>query len=180
MKMYYFTATKWAFGAVALGLFTMTGCDKQDQTSEENITRVELQFQGNGFSQAVVALETNGDGIWDGTGEISLPANSGPVFCEVFVYDETQNPKADLTAEIIEESADHLFTYEVTGANVAITGLDTDSNGGPLGRNTNWETGAASTGTIRVKLHHEPTNKSNASDPGGDVDFDITFPIKIQ
>jgi hypothetical protein len=180
MKMYYFTATKWAFGAIALSLFSLTGCDKHDHTSEENITRVELKLNGTGFSQTVVALETNGDGIWDSIGEVTIPAGADPILCEVFVYDETQTPTLNLTAEIIEESAEHLFTYQVTGANLTITPLDTDSNGAPLGRNTNWVPGTASNGTIQVKLYHEPSNKSNPSDPGGDVDFDITVPIKIQ
>lgn len=180
MKIYYFTATKWAFGAIALGLFPMTGCDKHDHTEEENITRVELRISANGFAETVAALETNGDGIWDAIGEITIPAGVSPLTCEVLVFDETQSPVKDLTDEIKDENNDHLFTYTLSGANLTITNLDTDGNGNPFGQKTNWVNGGASTGTLQIKLHHEPTNKNSSTDPGGEVDFDITFPVKIQ
>jgi hypothetical protein len=180
MKIFYFTATKWAFGAIALGIFSLSSCDKHDHSESENITRVELKFSGNGLSQSFSAVETNGDGIWDSIDQVILPKDFSPILCEVFVYDETQTPVKNLTSEIIEEGAEHLFTYTVSGANITMVILDKDSNNRPIGQNTSWDTGGASNGTVQVKLYHEPSNKNNPSDPGGEVDFDITFPVIIQ
>jgi hypothetical protein len=33
---------------------------------------------------------------------------------------------------------------------------------------------------VNIKLYHEPTDKNNAANPGGDVDFDVTFPVVIR
>jgi hypothetical protein len=156
-----------------------SACDKHDHTENENITRVELKLTGAGISQTFTARETNGDDIWDSIDEVVLPASTTPILCEVFVYDDTQSPSVNLTTEIIEESADHVFTYTVTGANLTIVSLDADKNGKPFRQNTSWSTGAASTGSLQVKLYHEPKNKDSAN-PGGEVDLDITFPVKIQ
>ena len=180
MKIFYFTATKWAFGAIALGLFSLASCDKHDHTESENITRVELKFTGNGFSQTFSAVETNGDGIWDTIDQVILPAGVSPLSCEVSVYDETQTPVKNLTTEILEEGAEHFFTYTISGATISVETLDKDSNNQPIGQSTSWTVGNASNGTVQVKLYHEPSNKNNSSNPGGEVDFDITFPVSVQ
>ncbi|MCC7466263.1 MAG: hypothetical protein IT261_08345 [Saprospiraceae bacterium] len=180
MKIFYFTATKWAFGAIALGIFSLASCEKHDHTENENITKVDLKLTGAGFNQVFSAIESNGDGIWDVIQPITIPAGVTPITCEVFVYDITQTPIKDLTTEIVEEGAEHFFTYTISGVNVTVVAVDKDSNNQPIGQNTSWTIGSASNGTVQVKLFHEPSNKNNSSDPGGEVDFDITFPVTIQ
>jgi hypothetical protein len=97
------------------------------------------------------------------------------------VSDESQSPAVDYTNEITAENALHLFTWTVTGgADLTISGADQDKYGEPFSQITNWVTGQASTGFLNVKLYHEPTDKTNSANPGGEVDFDIAFPVKIQ
>lgn len=167
------------FFATATLALLFAACHKHDHTENENITRVELKLSGAGISQTFTAQETNGDDIWDSIDEVVLPASTAPIQCEVLVYDDTQSPAVNLTTEIAAESAVHLFTYTVTGANLTISSLDVDKNGKPFRQQTSWSTGAASTGSLQVKLYHDPKNKDSAN-PGGEVDFDISFPVKIQ
>ena len=48
-----------------------------------------------------------------------------------------------------------------------------------FGLKTRWvvNTGA---GAVNIKLYHEPTSKFDLNNPGGEVDFDVTFPVRIQ
>lgn len=156
-----------------------SNCKKDDSTESENITKVKLHFMAAGFEQEFEAAETNGDGIWDTIDEITLPLNTTDIECHVYVFDETQNPVEDLTVQIRAESTAHIFTYNVTGANLSIKPNDADANNLPFNLETLWDTGAFSSGTVQIKLHHEPSDK-NAADPGGEIDFDLSFPVKIQ
>ncbi len=155
------------------------GCKKDKKTESENITKVVLHLSAPGFDQEFEAKETNGDGVWDSIDAIILPALTGDITCQIYVLDETQNPVADLSEEIKAESAVHIFTFKVSGADLAVKPNDTDSNGKPFNLETLWDAGDVSTGSVQVKLHHEPTDKT-ATDPGGEIDFDLTFVVKIR
>ncbi len=105
------------------------------------------------------------------------------------VLDESKNPVVNVTDEIKDESINHLFTFQasplgnVPGA-MAISNLDKDVNGNPLGLNSTWATYAADTtsGKITITLKHKPLNK-NATTPdaaGGETDLQATFPTIIK
>lgn len=167
------------FLAITAMAITASSCKKDDKTESENITKVVMHLSAAGFDQEFEAKETNGDGVWDSIDEIVLPAGTNNLNCHIHVYDETQSPVLDLTEEIEAESAVHIFTYKISGAELTIKPNDSDSNGKPLNLETLWDTGNASNGTVQVKLHHEPSDKT-ATDPGGEIDFDVTFPVKVQ
>ncbi|MFN0176114.1 MAG: hypothetical protein ACKVU0_15810 [Saprospiraceae bacterium] len=161
-------------------LFFTVGCKKKDdKTSAENITKVVLHLTAPGLDQEFEAKETNGDGVWDSIDEIVVPALTGDINCQIHVYDETQNPAKDLTEEIEAESSVHLFSFKVSGADLVIKPNDSDSNGNPFNLETLWDAGDVSNGTVQLKLHHEPSNKT-AADPGGEIDLDVIFLVKIQ
>ncbi|GAB4500336.1 MAG: hypothetical protein OHK0019_38560 [Saprospiraceae bacterium] len=163
--------------AASLTLFT-AGCDKDDDgTEQELITKVVVHLTGTGsslFNQEFEAEDTDGDGVWDNIASLDIPANT-TFDVHVHVYDGDE----EIDAEIIDEKDEHLFVYKVTGANLVISDLNTDNNGEPFGIDSKWTSAAASTGTVQIQLIHEPTDK-NAADPGGEVDLDVTFPVKIQ
>jgi hypothetical protein len=58
---------------------------------------------------------------------------------------------------------------------------DEDANGLPLGLETSWTTGAASSGKFRVMLKHQPALKTTSSTSStGETDLDTEFTINIQ
>jgi hypothetical protein len=162
----------------ASSVLFFAACDKDDEgTEQEQTTKVVVHLTGVGssiFSQEFEAEDPDGDGIWNTIASLDIPANT--VFnVHVHVYDGAD----EIDAEIEAEKDEHLFVYKVTGANLTIGDRDLDNNGNPFGIDSKWTTAAASTGTVQIQLIHEPTDK-NAADPGGEVDFDVTFPVKIQ
>jgi hypothetical protein len=167
---------------VAATSLLFSACDKDEETAEENITTIEVHLTGPGFDQKFYWNDTDGDGGAAPTiDEITLPALTGNIACHLHVYDRSVTPEVDITEEIEAESADHLFVYTLTGATGLTLGdFNTDSNGARFGLTSTWETGQPGTGSLNIKLYHEPTDKSSTTAPGGDVDFDVTFPVKIQ
>lgn len=164
------------FALLASGLF-FTGCKKDDDdTAEENITKVEVHITGAGFDKHFHWEDADGDGGNPPTIEsIVLPPNVAYT-AHIHIYDGD----TEITSEIEKESAEHLFTFTVVGADLMVNNLNTDSDGKPFGIESRWVAGNASMGSVSIKLLHEPTDKSNAANPGGEVDFDITFPLQIQ
>ncbi|MCB0545250.1 MAG: hypothetical protein KDC61_06415 [Saprospiraceae bacterium] len=161
---------------------TFQACKDDDTTTEqENITTVEVHLTGPGMDMKFYWRDLDGPG---GTApvidEITLPAMTDNIMCHLHVYDESKTPTDNITEEIEAENVDHLFVLTPTGADVSIASDDTDDNGAPFNLETLWTTGSASTGTLNIKLHHEPTDKANTASPGGETDFDVTFPVKIQ
>jgi hypothetical protein len=64
--------------------------------------------------------------------------------------------------------------------NLVVTRTDYDTNNPPMqvGLNTNFATGAASTGWLRVVQRHQPNVKNGTYDPGS-ADFDTNFAVNI-
>ena len=165
-----------------LALLAFAGCKKDTTTEQENITRVVVHLTGSGgFDQEFEWSDPDGGDISNATIDpIVIPATAGNTLqCHIHVYDDTKTPTEDLTEEIEAEKNVHLLVYNVTGANVGVAYDDTDDNGKHLGIETVWTKGAASTGSVNIKLYHEPTDKDNLNAPGGEVDFDVTFPIEV-
>lgn len=160
-----------------------TACDKDDSTQPENITSVEVRLTGaNGFDQKFFWSDPDGGDASNAVvDQIIIPASAGSTLqCEVRLYDDTQTPPKELTESIKEESNVHLFVYDVTGANLGIAYNDTDKNGNNFGVLTVWTRGGASSGLLNIKLYHEPTDKNNLNAPGGEVDFDVNFPVAVE
>ena len=101
-------------------------------------------------------------------------------------YDASDASEVDnITEEVIEEADEHFVFIETAGANLTIASSSTDitdSNSVGINLRTVWTTSAASTGTARVYLIHEPNTKSGSSrnDFGGETDVEVNFPVTIQ
>ena len=161
---------------------SITSCKDDDTTTEqENITTVVVHLTGPGFDQEFEWKDLDGDGgnapVID---EIVVPPLTGNLKCHVHVYDESKSPAVDITEEVEAENTVHLFTFTVSGADFSIVPDDTDDNGAPFNLETVWTTDQPSTGTLQIRLYHDPTDKTNAMNPGGEVDLDVTFPVVIQ
>ncbi|HNG90460.1 MAG TPA: hypothetical protein PK858_09650, partial [Saprospiraceae bacterium] len=120
--------------------------------------------------------DADGDGGNAPTIEDIILAPNTVYTAYLHVYDGSK----EINDEIEAESNSHLFTFTVTGANVNIGALTKDGNGQPFGIGSTWTTGVASIGSVNIKLYHEPTDKNNTASPGGEIDLDITMPLKVQ
>jgi hypothetical protein len=88
----------------------------------------------------------------------------------------------DITSEIKDRENYHLFCFDVaSGLNLTCkqTDLDTNPKPLPIGLADLFTTGAASTGSLEVTLHHQPNVKDGTCAPGS-IDIDATFTIQIK
>lgn len=156
-----------------------------DTTEQENITTVEVRLSGQGFDQSFFWRDLDGPGgnapVID---SILLPQNlagtATALYGELRISDASQNPAKDLTDEIAAEKNEHLFVYKLTGTALAdIVYDDADDNNEKFGLKTRWVINTGS-GNVNIILYHEPTDKFDLNNPGGEVDLDVTFPVKVQ
>jgi hypothetical protein len=113
-----------------------------------------------------------------------------PVLASAFVVSNTTTyiPQADwLTGQPATDTTAFGISVNETTASSAATALnlvvsrtDMDANTPPLqiGLQDNFVTGAASSGTLRVVLRHQP-NAKNGTYPPGSTDFDVTYAVTI-
>jgi hypothetical protein len=95
----------------------------------------------------------------------------------ILLLDETQTPADTISNEVIEEAADHLFCFNVSGIDISI--VKTDSDGiYPLGIQSDWTTGMAGMGSVIVTLKHQPGIKNGTCDPG-ETDVEVSFQFVI-
>lgn len=166
--------------ALTVGAASLSSCKKDKDTEQESITTVIVELTSSSFNDTFTWEDLDGPG---GNAPVitpmTLPAN-GVFDAKVRILDRSKSPEEDITKEIKEEDDEHLLTFSVSGANLTVAYADTDSNGKPLGLSTRWSTGASSTGTLIIRLYHEPSNKDNLNNPGGDIDIEVSFPVTVQ
>jgi len=173
------------FGTWAIILLALTfgGCSKDDTTEQETITTVlvHLTSTDGSFNEEFTWSDPDGDGgqapVVD---DIVLPPNKA-YNCHVHFFDLSKTPGVDITEEVEEEDTKHLLVYSVlVGLNLNIAAADTDANGKPFRLQTTWTAGAASTGSVKITLRHEPDKDAADPDVTGEVDAEVVFPVKIQ
>jgi hypothetical protein len=181
--MFYNTkSTAKGIAALLLLSATFSACDKHDHGTEgELITTIQVHLTGPGLDKTFLWNDEDGDGgSAPAIDTIALPPLTGSITCELSVFDRSKDPDENITEEIEAESADHLFTYTINGADFNITYADQDANGKNFGLKTLWVSDQPSTGSLNIKLFHEPADKSNLNSPGGDEDFNVVFPVVIR
>lgn len=190
---------------IALGsVFVLASCDDDDPEKEdvpELITKATLTFTPVGSAGAVVtatATDPDGEGVNDLTvdGPINLAAGTTYVLTLELINElaDPNDEEYNITEEVEEEGDEHMFFFAWTGDVFAdptgngnidnradeVNYEDEDENGLPLGLTTRWTTSAASSGTFRVVLKHQPDLKTTTSDANtGETDLDVTFVISV-
>ena len=185
-----------------LTLFIFTACEEDDAAPEEEnevevFTDVKLVFTPTGGGAAVEAAAQDPDGAGvqelQVLGAINLAANT-EYLLSLMIENCLEDPCEDMNEEIAEEAEEHQFFFAFTNdaftspvgngnidnASDPINYIGFDGNGNPVGLNTNWTTGSASTGTFTVQLQHQPDVKTATSgSTDGDTDFALTFNLNI-
>ena len=185
-----------------LTLFIFTACEEDEAAPEEEnevevFTDVKLVFTPTGGGAAVEAAAQDPDGAGvqelQVLGAINLAANTSYTLTMV-IENCLESPCELMNEEIEEEDDEHQFFFAFTNdaftspagngnidsASDPINYNDSDGNGNPVGLNTKWTTGSASTGTFTVQLQHQPDVKTATSgSTDGDTDFALTFNLNI-
>jgi hypothetical protein len=185
-----------------LTLFIFTACEEDEAAPEEEnevevFTDVKLVFTpiGGGAAVEAAAQDPDGAGVQElqVLGAINLAANT-EYLLSLMIENCLEDPCEDMNEEIAEEAEEHQFFFAFTNdaftspvgngnmdnASDPINYIGFDGNGNPVGLNTNWTTGSASTGTFTVQLQHQPDVKTATSgSTDGDTDFALTFNLNI-
>lgn len=191
LKTFRFTQSLFliAFAAVS---FISFGCNRDKDDPEnpdpdnevEVITTLTLTLtDAANTSNVVVATFKDPDG--DGGGaptqfdNIELDENTTYNVSITLLNESDPSDVENISDEVLEEADEHLFCFAVTDANTSITKTDVDSNNLPVGLESVWETGAASTGMVKVWLKHQPDVKDGSCSPG-DTDIEVEFDLVVQ
>jgi hypothetical protein len=101
----------------------------------------------------------------------------------LLLLDQSKVPAQNISNAIVKEKNEHQFFFTPTSVDLTVLYNDSDDYGVPLGIETLINTGAASTGTLRVLLKHQPNVKpktGNGNSSLGATDIDVTFDVVIQ
>ncbi len=182
---------KIAFGILICGA-VITSC-KKDKAEEPNenevITTMKLTFvpAGGGTTVAYQFDDPDGPGGTAPTQQEIVLAPSKSYAVTLELLDKTKTPVADVTTEVAAEADAHRFYYEPSaGSSITVSGLNNDGNGVPLGITSTWNTGAVTTGKIKVTLRHYPGTPPGkaagdlVNSTKSDTDIEVEFNTKIQ
>ena len=154
--------------------------DPEEVNEQEVINRVSIVLAEGSNSQTVTWNE--------GSTPPAITLDVDKVYtASIYFYDASDPTDVeDITEEVIEEVDEHFVLWEIAGlSDFLITSAPTDyagSDGIPINLVTEWGTGGADSGNIKVTLIHEPTNKTGTtrSSLGGETDIELTFPTTVQ
>lgn len=179
------------FSLLAPAMF-LPGCDKDDPepvNEEELITTVVFTLTPAGGGNPAVFEFRDIDGIGGAAPMLmSDTLAAGSVYTgSIALFNESLTPPEDIGEEVKEEGDAHQFFFQVSGGlELSFSYGDQDENGKPLGLETQWTTGAAGEGTIRVILRHLPdkdapgVSSGEIANAGGETDAEVEWPMVIQ
>lgn len=171
-----------------------------EENPEEVITDVILTFTAeDGTVVTAAAQDPDGEGPLEleVISPVALAANTNYTLTMELLNAEDPDDVEDITEEIREEDAEHMFFFawtesyfsdpegdgNVDNRDDAVNYQDTDGGGLPVGLTTTWSTGDATTtdGEFRVILKHQPDGLKTATSTvtDGDTDIDITWALSI-
>ncbi len=154
--------------------------DPEEVNEQEVINRVSIVLSEGSNSQTVTWNE--------GSTPPAITLDVDKTYtASIYFYDASDPTDVeDITEEVIEEVDEHYCLWEIAGlSDFLITSAPTDyagSDGIPINLVTEWATGGAESGNIKVTLIHEPANKTGTtrSSIGGETDIELTFPTTVQ
>jgi hypothetical protein len=178
------------FSWMLVASIAFLGCkkDKVDPNEEELITTVKVKLTekvlgGTGPTTTFEFRDLDGEGGAAPTKFDEIVLAKGKIYdCTLEILNESTSPADNITAEILAEANDHQFYYTATDGLVAVSNLNNDGKGLPLGTTSVWTaSGNAGTGTITITLKHKPGVKA-AGDvvTVGETDIALSFRLKIQ
>lgn len=178
-----------AYLALSVTLIGFTACSNDDGDNpdpvneEEVITTMNVTLTNAGTSITLQSQDLDGDGPNAPVITVSGDLSSNTTYDGIIeLLNETETPAEDITEEVAEESDEHQFLFDTTGAIASLEYSDQDSNGNPIGIEFSLTTGDAGNATLQITLRHEPKkpNDGTLSDAGGETDIAQTFSLVVQ
>lgn len=181
LKPFYFLVALMVMGAQACKDENPNPDDQPvDETELITTAKLVITDSATGISNAFVFSDPDGEGGNNPVQFDSILLSANRTYtCKVILLDESKTPADSISNEVIEEAEDHLFVFQTTISGLRIQTTDKDNNNLPLGIRSLWRTTSAGSGTVQVKLKHQPGVKTGSPDPG-ETDLDIQFQCKIQ
>ena len=173
------------------GALLITGCKKDKDVVEdphhhdddpELITSMVLEFSDTANVQPNVTVafrDPDGEGGNAATEFDTITLSANTVYSvKITLLDESKNPAVKISDEVKTEGDEHLFCFDVTGANINVARTDSDGKY-EIGLDSRWTVAAASNGTVKVTLKHQPGVK-NGTCGVGDTDVEVNFITEIK
>jgi hypothetical protein len=175
------------FTLAFLMMLSIVGCKKDpvDPNESELITtvRVKLTEKSSGAQSLFEFKDLDGVGGAAPSKFDEIILAKGKVYdCAIQLLNESKTPADDITLEVTAEGIDHQIYLTASNALVAVSNLNNDAKGLPLGVTSTWTAAAAAgTGTFNVTLKHKPGVKA-AGDPvsKGETDIAIDFKLSVK
>jgi len=175
------------FTLAFLMMLSIVGCKKDpvDPNESELITtvRVKLTEKSSGAQSLFEFKDLDGVGGAAPSKFDEIILAKGKVYdCAIQLLNESKTPADDITLEVTAEGVDHQIYLTASNALVAVSNLNNDAKGLPLGVTSTWTAAAAAgTGTFNVTLKHKPGVKA-AGDPvsKGETDIAIDFKLSVK
>jgi hypothetical protein len=175
------------FSLMLLTSIGFLGCkkDKADPNEEELITtvRVKLTDKTGGAVSTFEFKDLDGEGGAAPTKFDEIVLGKGKIYdCALEILNESVSPAENITAEILAEANDHQFYFTATDGLVAVTNLNNDGKGLPVGTTSLWTaSGNTGTGTLTLTLKHKPGVKASGDAVTvGETDIALSYRLKIQ
>jgi hypothetical protein len=174
---------------ILTAIIAISGCKKDENNvevppvinEEEVITTLTLQFTDiAGVLPPVEFTFRDPDGAGGLSPDIfdDIQLQQGTSYaCSILLLNETVSPVDTISNEVLAEAEDHLFCFEVAGAEATIVRTDSDGTY-EIGLESTWTTGGASQGTVTVILKHQPGIKDGSCDVG-ETDVEVVFDLDI-
>ncbi len=174
------------------GALLITGCKKDKNVVDdphnhnnedaELITSVVLEFSDTAHVKPNVTVafrDPDGEGGNSATEFDTIKLAANTVYnVKITLLDESKNPAVNISDEVKTEGDEHLFCFDVTGANVGIVRTDSDGTY-EIGLDSRWTVASASNGNVKVMLKHQPEGK-NGTCGVGDTDVEVNFVTEIK
>jgi hypothetical protein len=168
---------------LASGIFLAACSDDPEPVNEEEVittVTVVLSPAGGGAPVALVFRDADGDGSGVPVKTVSGNLSTNKTYTGVLtLQNESGATPVDITAEVQEESDDHLFCFSTSTSNLTVSASDTDSKGLPVGLTSSWVTTTIGTVNVKIILRHQPGTKTGNCPGTGETDIEIDFDLMV-
>jgi hypothetical protein len=169
----------------------ITACKKDvgESNDEELITTMVVTCtpQGGGAPLEFKFVDLDGPGGNDALQDIIFLEPNKTYNVAITLLNESANPAEDITEEVEEENQAHRFYYEPSlNSTVAVSDLNNDDDGAPLGTTCVWTTGAEGVSGIKITLRHYPGNPPDkqtpdpVNSPKSSTDISVDFVTEVE
>jgi len=173
------------FVLVSLTFFSCEPIDPVDPHEEELITTLNVDLEAGGSIVTLNFQDLDGEGGNAPVITVDKLAANTTYNGTITLFNESEDPAEELTAEIFNEAEEHQFFFYTTGVSM-FAYSDQDINGNPVGLTFELTTGDAGSESYTITLRHEPdktaagVSAGDITNAGGETDIEVVFEVIIE